>query len=539
MIVFHLALLSSALLAQPAAIVDRIFAQWSNPGSPGCAVGVWKNGKAELMRGYGMANLEHSIPNTPQTTFYLASTSKEFTAAALLMLVERGAVKLDDSVRKWIPEMPEYAQPVLVRHLLEHTSGIRDYIGLWTLTAPADDASLDNKRVMRLILQQKELNFAPGTQFLYSNSNYVLLAEVMQRIRAPLPLFARDNVFGPLGMGNTFYGTDRFGLVPKRASGYAPGGGRYRIAASTVDVIGDGGVYSTVEDVMRWFQAIEKPAAPFVKALTAMQKPAKLNTGEEAEYGFGLMIKKHRGLTVWDHVGGLNGYRTDILYIPSEKLGVACLCNTSEASTGKLARQVADAYLGNRPEPAPPQLPPGALDRKTGMFRDRDSGDFLYLVQQNGQLMGQFQSFNITLIPETPMRFRTSNSPVDLTLEFRDGGDRDEPSFLRVESEIHKPLAVDRVQASSRPEDMNQFEGSYLAHEIPAHARIVYSPDAGGLGLYQEETRIGTLGFLGPDKFQVGVLNVEFVRDGAGKVSGFRLNTGRVRRLLYQKVGAP
>src|SRR5690349_14222371 len=105
MIVFHLALLSSALLAQPAAIVDRIFGQWSNPGSAGCAVGVWKNGKAELMRGYGMANLEHSIPNTPQTTFYLASTSKEFTAAALLMLVERGAVKLDDSVRKWIPEM--------------------------------------------------------------------------------------------------------------------------------------------------------------------------------------------------------------------------------------------------------------------------------------------------------------------------------------------------------------------------------------------------------------------------------------------------
>jgi hypothetical protein len=290
---------------------------------------------------------------------------------------------------------------------------------------------------------------------------------------------------------------------------------------------------------MRWFQAMEKPAEPFAKVFAAMQKPAKLVSGEEAEYGFGLMIKKHRGLTVWDHVGGLNGYRSDILYMPSEKLGVACLCNTSEASTGKLARQVADVYLGDRPEPAKPQLPPGALDRKTGMFRDRESGDFLYLVQQGGQLVGQFQSFNITLAPETPMRFRTVNSPVDLTLEYKDGGDRDDPSFLRVESETHKPFAVERLQASSRPEDMNQFEGSYLAPEIPAHARIVYSPDAGGLGLYQEETKIGNLGFLGPDRFQIGVLNVEFVRDGAGKVSGFRLNTGRVRRLFYQRVGAP
>jgi len=531
-----LLLTASYAFAQAPAQVDQIFAAWNRPNSPGCAVGVWRNGKPELMRGYGMANLEHSVPIGPQTSFYLASTSKEFTAAAVLLLAEGGALKLDEPVRKYLPNMPEAMQPVTIRHLLEHTSGIRDYVGLWTLSMASDDVPVDAASVLRMIARQKEINFQPGSQFLYSNSNYVLLAEVVKAIAKSLPAFARDGIFAPLGMRNTLYLSDRFAVVPKRATGYALAGDRYRVSTATHDVLGDGGVFSTLEDSLRWIQAMENPQGPWVKVFSAMQTRAKFSGGGEAEYGLGLMIKKHRGLDVWDHVGGLNGYRSDILYLPSEKLGVVCLCNAAEASTGRLARQVADVYLGARKDLPRPKLSAADLDRKTGTFRDRESGDFMILAQDNGQLVGQFQGFNLTLAPETPMRFRTVDSPVDLELEFKNAGERDEPSFLRVESEIHKPLLVDRIEPSSRPEDMSQFEGEYLADEVPSRARIVYLPDAGGLNIYQGETKLGNLVFVSGDKFTVKVLNLEFVRDAAGKVSGFRLNTGRVRRLLFGKL---
>ncbi|MCC6395195.1 MAG: beta-lactamase family protein [Bryobacterales bacterium] len=527
---------SQLIAATPAELTDHLFSRFHKPDSPGCAVGVSQDGKVVHQRGYGMANLELSVPISRDTMFYLGSTSKEYTAMAVLLLAGQGALKLDDPIRKWLPQLPSYMQPVTVRHLLEHSSGIRDYIGLWTLSAPPEDAALTDQQVWDIILRQKALNFRPGDEFLYSNSNYFLLAHILRPVAfRMLPDFARERIFAPLGLRGTLYYTDRFALLPHRATGYTMGKtGAYRINSTTLDVAGDGGVFTNIEDALKWIGVIAQPPQPYAAAVSQMLTRAVLNSGDTAEYGRGLMLKRHHGLDMVSHVGGLRGYRSELLWIPSKKLGVACLCNTSDADPGRLARSVADAWMGPVAEPAHPKVTPAELRRKTGVFRDRNSGDYLQIVYGGGRFLALFQGFQIDLWPETPMRFR-AESPLSFEIEFEKIGDRDEPRFLRVESESHRRVDYERVTLDRRrAADLPSFEGDYYCEE--AQSRMTVRIVDGMLNLEQHEEQIGVLEPMQPDRYRSATLNLHFHRDSSGKVYGFLLNTGRVRGLEYVRV---
>jgi CubicO group peptidase (beta-lactamase class C family) len=527
-------LLAAQLFATtPAELTDHLFSRFHKPDSPGCAVGVSQDGKVVYQKGYGMANLELAVPISSDSMFYLGSTSKEYTAMAVLLLVRQGALKLEDPIRKWLPQLPAYMQPITVRHLLEHTSGIRDYIGLWTLSAPPEDAALTDQQVWDIILRQKALNFRPGDEFLYSNSNYFLLAHILRPAAfRMLPDFAKERIFDPLGLRHTLYYTDRFVLLPHRATGYSMGKtGAYRINSATLDVAGDGGVFTNIEDAMRWIGVIAQPPPLFQKAVDQMMTRAVLNSGDTAEYGRGLMLKKYRGLDIVSHVGGLRGYRSELLWIPAKKLGVACLCNTSDVDPGRLARTVADAWMGPIPEPARPKLTAVDLRRKTGVFRDRNSGDYLQIVYAGGRFLALFQGFQIDLWPETPMRFR-AESPLSFEIEFEKAGEHDEPRFIRVESESHRRVDYERVTLDrGRPADLPSYEGDYYCEE--AQSRITVRIVEGMLNLEQHEAQIAVLEPMQPNRYRSATLNVEFERDSAGKIRGFRLNTGRVRGLEY------
>ena len=334
--------------------VDKLFAQWDKPDSPGCSIGVIKDGKLVYKRGYGSANLDYSVPLTSDSVFYIASTSKQFTAASILLLVRSGKISLDDDIRKYFPELPRYEAPVTVNHLIHHTSGVRDYLELMGMAGRKMDEPFGNEEAVELIARQKGLNFKPGEKFSYSNSNYVLMAEIVRRASGKsLREFVDENIFRPLGMTNTHFNDDRTAVVKNRVVSYAPvSTGRYTQFIKTIEAMGDGNLLTSVEDLAKWDQNFYDNKIGGEGFSPQMLTRTKLNNGEEIPYAFGLGNEIYKGLKAVAHGGGFMGFRTEMIRFPEQRFTAICLCNLGSANPGALARQMADIYLAGQLKPA-------------------------------------------------------------------------------------------------------------------------------------------------------------------------------------------
>lgn len=346
--------------------VDRIFARFQQADSPGCAVGVYANGEPVLQKSYGYAHLEHAAPITPRTRFYLASVSKQLAAAAIVQLAAQGRISLDDAVRKHFPEFSApWATGMTVRHLLHHQSGIRDYLSLQGLAGRPDNYYTTEEDVVALLARQKALNFRPGEEYLYSNSGYVLLSILVRRVSGKsLREYARENIFQPLGMANTLFADNHNEVIRDRATGYAPlPGGGWRNDSATLDVVGDGGAFSSLEDLARWDRNFLHNRLQPADLMERMTVQGVLNSGQKSFYASGLGVQEYRGLTTVGHSGGFRGYSADRLMFPSEKFSVLVLCNAANANAAALSKRVADVYLEGRLKPAPPEAPKPALPK--------------------------------------------------------------------------------------------------------------------------------------------------------------------------------
>lgn len=328
--------------------VDALFAVYGKPHSPGCSLGVIRNGSFIHQNSYGEASLELGVPLSSRSVFYMASVSKQFTAAAVVIAAEQGYLSLDDDVRKFIPELPDYGRPITLREVLHQTSGIRDFFTLIEL-AGRDAAGLSSDDVLRLIARQKGLNNAPGREFVYSNSNYFLLGLVIKRATGKtLAEYANENIFVPLGMKSTLFYDNKSIVVPNRVAAYEPGkDGSFSVDWSTqFDLVGSGGLMSNVDDLLLWdrnFYSNKLGKGTLVKEL---QTAGKLSDGHVINYGLGLWLTDYRGLKIEEHSGGTLGYRTELLRFPEQKFSVALLCNIANADVEGLARKVSDLYLG-------------------------------------------------------------------------------------------------------------------------------------------------------------------------------------------------
>ena len=335
--------------------VDRIFSQWDRTDSPGCALGVYRDGNIQYGRGYGMANLELGVALSPQSVFDIGSTSKQFTAMSVLLLARDGKLSLDDDIRKFIPELPDYGKTITIRHILTHTSGIRDYLTLWAL-AGVDDADLTTDQdALDLLSRQRELNFAPGEQWLYSNSGFFLASIIVKRVSGKtLAQFAAERIFEPLGMTHTRFNDDHMAVIPNRATGYSPreGGAGWATAMSNFEQTGDGAVQTSIEDMQRWDENFYTGKVGGAETVAAMQKTATLNDGKKQTYALGLMVDSYRGLHTVSHGGAWAGYRAELLRFPEQHFSVACLCNLARTNPSQLARRVAEVYLGDKMTPA-------------------------------------------------------------------------------------------------------------------------------------------------------------------------------------------
>jgi len=326
--------------------VDSVMSPFASSRSPGCAVGVTRAGSLVFAKGYGVADLQHATPITPDTRFYIASVSKQFTAMSVVLLALDGKLSLDDSIRKWVPEVPSFGTVITLRQLLTHTSGLRDYFTLLAVSGWPSDGTLTENQFLTLVGRQKSLNFAPGDEFLYSNTGYALLSIVVRRASGQsLRAFAAERIFKPLGMTHTEFRDDHTALIPERAFGYQPTGSSYRISQPEMDVVGDGGVYSTVEDLAKWDANFRSGLVGGQRAIEMLEAPGTLNDGQVIPYAFAMAIGEFHGIKTYSHSGAYGGYRSTLLRFPQRDLSVITLCNTSSASS-LLAQQVGSIMLG-------------------------------------------------------------------------------------------------------------------------------------------------------------------------------------------------
>jgi CubicO group peptidase (beta-lactamase class C family) len=348
--------------------IDAVFARWNLPSSAGCALGVSYRDRVVLERAWGMAELEHGIPITPGTIFEGGSVSKQFTAAAVLLLAQQGKLSLDDDVRRWVPEVPDYGAPITIRHLLTHTSGLKDWgsvaaIGGW----PRTTRVYTHAHVLEIIGRQGTLNHPPGAEYIYSNSNYNLLAIIAERVGGEsLPALTRRLVFEPLGMTRSGWRDDFTRIVPGRAQAYATSAGGWRLQMPNENVYGNSSLLTTVGDLLRW-TANSTHLQVGGEAFRAEQlRRGVLTSGDTISYAAGVQLLRYDGMQEISHTGATAGYRAFLGRYPESGWAVAILCNASNAPPGPLGRGVVDALLERRPRPATAAAPSAVLSIAPG-----------------------------------------------------------------------------------------------------------------------------------------------------------------------------
>lgn len=536
-----------------AAKVDKLFAQWDKHNSPGAMLAIIRDGKVIYKRGYGMADLEHNVPITPATVFNIASTSKQFTAMSILLLARQGKISLDDDIRKFVPEMPKYDSPITIRQLIHHTSGVRDYLGLMSLAGGRQEDYYDKDDIMEIMARQKNLNFKPGSEYLYSNTGYVLLSMVVQKVSGkPLREFAEENIFKPLGMKNTQFRDDHAAIVPNRAMGYSPGtAGSFRIYMDDVDVVGDGNLYTTVDDLFLWDQNFYNNIlnAQDKELIPQLLTPFELANHKETGYTFGLHVGRYKGLKTVSHSGNTPGYRTEMIRFPDERFSVIVLANVSNLNAGKLASQVADIYLADKFKPVeaenrlaaiiPSQfvkLSEPELVAHTGSYMDPLTNDFWQVSSTDGILMATTTKGNFKFAPLSKNHFRSTNLSPERELLFETSANK---LTLRVNTDGRQSVTFEPVKPAILSTDqLAEYAGEYYNDELQVIYKVVL--EKGKLSLRKGFGRVGnnfrSSDDLVPtirDQFNGGSISIHFIRDKQNRIAEYTLSVGRVKDLRF------
>lgn len=331
--------------------VDAIFSRWNNT-TPGCAVGIAVGGTPTLMKAYGMADLEHDVPNTPDTIFEAGSVAKQFTAMAIILLAGDGKLSLDDPARRYVPELPDYGVPLTIRHMLTHTSGLRDWGSVAGIAgAPRTTRAYTHAHVLDIVSRQKALNFPPGTNWSYSNTGFNLAAIIVSRVSGlSFAEFSKRRIFEPLGMTRTSWRDDHQRIVKGRATAYATGPeGGYETLMPFENVHGNGGLLTTVGDLLKWNENFVAPKVGTPTLVAEMQRVARLIDGRELDYALGLYVRPLDGVQNVYHSGSTAGYRAHLNRFPESRTSVAVLCNGSNGDATRAANDVSRLYLGLKP----------------------------------------------------------------------------------------------------------------------------------------------------------------------------------------------
>jgi CubicO group peptidase (beta-lactamase class C family) len=530
----------------PEGRVDQLMAAYG-PDTPGGVVAVTQDGQIVFAKGYGLANLEYDVPNTPSTVYHMASVSKQFTAFAVTLLAQQGKLSLDDDVRTHLPELPDFGRTITLRHLLHHTSGLRDQWNLWVMSGGRMDDVIRQEDLFRLIERQRELNFEPGAEYAYSNTGYMLLAEVVARVTGePFGAWMQAHVFAPLGMTSTQIYDDHERLVPGRAYSYHQDGDGYKKAVLSYANAGATSLFTTAEDLARWLRNFHTTEVGGADVLAQMQELGVLTSGDTLDYALGLTVGDHRGLRSIGHGGADAGFRTMLTYYPEIDAGVVVLGNLGSFNPGQTAAEVAEAFfeesmdaeVDETPraqemhEAAP--VPEAVLRAYAGEYRIEGAPP-VHFVITDGQLATQVEGqpqFGMTALADT--LFRIDVPGIEARVSFhRESDGRVERGTLyqNGSTPFHR---VEPWRPGTR--ELTAYAGRYYSPELETFYTVAVEDSQ----LVARHRRHGDITLAPAEQDVFGgsawfFSNVRFERDEAGIVSGMRVSNGRVRNLHFEK----
>jgi CubicO group peptidase (beta-lactamase class C family) len=519
--------------------IDEVFA-FVKRDAPGCALGVIQNGKVTYGRGYGVANMDWGIPISTSTVFDIGSVSKQFTASAIVLLHVEGILSLDDEIHKWIPELPEYQQPITIRHLLNHTSGIRDYLTLMTLQGYEFANVFNEFDGIELIARQQALNFDVGSEFLYSNSGYLLLANIVRRAtNDSIRVFLENRFFEPLGMARSSIWDNNTEIVAERATGYGKEPDGWIIDhAWNFQMGGDGQVITSIDDLAKWDRLFYHPIVGDQALLDHLHTQGVLNNDETISYAMGLSIDDYRGLDRVQHGGAWAGFRAYLARFPSEQMSVALLCNRSDVNPTNLTNEVVDVVLSDLlnpedvsdsaqpPFPDEPIMVPGnQLAHWQGVYLDDDLATFA--VELVGEkLVGRAQGQEFPLIPHSQTDFLIAG--VGIKIRFSGKSNERRATILSSGNSYHM---IELYDAS--PQELKAIVGDYRSQELDVTWQFLVEENK--LMLKRNGFPDATTVFTSKDGISIGGVGLVLERQ-VKAISGFRVSAGRVKNIQFTRM---
>jgi len=532
---------------------DRLFTQFDDINKPGASVAVMQDGEIIFSKGYGSANLEYDIPVTPETMFHVASVSKQFTVFAILLLAEEGKLNFDDDIRQYIPEVPDFGHTITLRHLASHTSGMRDQWNLLRMAGWRLDDVITTEHVLKMVAKQKELNFKPGEEFLYSNTGFTLLAEVVARVSGKsFAQFTQERLFTPLNMSNSLFYDDHQKIVSNRAYSYERSGNGYKKSVLNFSNVGATSLFTTAEDLLKWSANFTEPTVGSPAVIEQMNTLASLNNGDTFGGAYGQFISYYKGTKYIQHSGGDAGFRSYLARFPKQNLAIAILNNGADARPWELALQIADRLIKkNNPPPqnaiadaflesiSPKQISDSLeisediLNAYVGHYWYEPETYSREIYLDNGKLMySRGQDDVSVLAPISKNTFKMLNVEGEIYVKFTKN---DEKSLMTVKVDnVDTYVSVAYTPVKITKTWLSQFAGSYFSPELSSTYH--FSPENKQLKISHHRLSDHYIAPVKDDFFSSQVGDILFERDVHGKVNGFRISNGRVRNLYFRKL---
>ena len=530
-------------------------ARFDGEYSPGAAIRVWRDGRTLYSKTYGMANLTYGIPFGPDTRTNIGSTSKQFTAFAIMLQAERGQLSLDDDIRTHIPELPEFDETIQVRHLITHTTGLREFLNLLSMTGRRLDRGdwIDRSEIIEIVQHQPKLQNAPGAEWNYNNTAFGLAATIVERTSGQdFHVFMQDNVFGPLGMTGTMVRPSVRHMVPNMSEGYTPTPDGYIQIGDLGGAIGAGAMYSTIADLQTWVENFANPRVGTRESLDEMMTSFVLNDGEESGYGYGLFMDEHGGLKRVHHGGADVAHRSMLVYYPEINAGITTQSNHAQFNSN-LAYELAEAFFGEEMELEEEgegdeeadefnaeSYDPEDFDEFVGRYPLDAAPSFVLTFTREGETLytqatGQQR---LEIVPTSDSTFRLL--AVEASVTFTRGEDGEVEGAILHQNGQNQPatrLADDEAPEEWAPteDDLADYAGRFYSEELETF--YTFTVEEGKLVMHQRRLGDMTLEPGEEENFTGGNLTFVFERDRNGVVIGFYLSNVRTRDVRFGRVG--
>lgn len=542
LIYFGLASAQAQLSKDQSKKIDSLFMGWTEAGHPGGSIGIMKNGNVIYSKAFGLASLEYQIPNTEETIFNIGSVSKQFTAMGIVLLQERGLLSIDDDIHKYLPDMPDFGHTITIRQMLHHTSGMRSFHALLGLAGWRNGDPRTNEDLYRFMLKQKDLNFVPGDEYMYCNTGYMLMVNIIENItHEKFPQWMATNVFAPLGMKDT-YVEDRYDrIVPNNATSYHNSDEGFFRAVEYWGYVGSGNVHSTTADLLIWLQNFSTPTADWESAFETLKTTDDLNDGSKNNYALGVFMDEAKGFSRIQHGGAIGGFRAYASHYPEEELSIAVLTNYSSSNSGGIERAIANILLKDKPDTTSDITTPettesqitypfeqltGKYEIQTGVILDISvKDDSLHVLQEWNK-----SEYNIYNTVGNSYEIPNMNGVQLIFSEVKD----QKSQLLTIHQNGTKTEAKRLIEVDLSSIRLSEYTGRYYSPELESTLDIILENDK----LSVHHARLGDfpLQLMEKDAFQnPNFASLDIVRNSENIITGVKVSNGRARNVWFEK----